>query len=181
MNKLSVTLILATAGAIFLAALPTEGNYYPSYSRWNGTRVLPQRNFSSNLPRPYNSSNLHRPYNSSYNHAIRYPRNAPYASQNSSHNYFWGTKSIYDRLLYFTRVKKASQFMRKVTQDMDFPARNQRPNGTIYYMEVLDQKAAGEGGEVSIIRGGIGYKNVTFHFKSQRNKGFDFSVYVYGH
>ncbi|XP_014277690.1 probable salivary secreted peptide [Halyomorpha halys] len=188
MNQVLVSLILATAGAILLVSVPSDGVYNPGYGWRNGTGNTSVWNNRGNRTvygqHPYyNSSYPANRYPVNY-YASRIPRSTPYwgnSSQNASHNFFWGHKNVYDRLLYFTRVKKSSSFMRKVVQDMEFPARYQRPNGTISYIEVLDQKPVGEGGYASILRGGVGYKNVTFHFKSERGKGFDFSVYVYGY
>ncbi|ENN70602.1 uncharacterized protein LOC109545295 [Dendroctonus ponderosae] len=46
-------------------------------------------------------------------------------------------------------------------------------------ISVINQETDENGGYVSVLTGGVGSTFVTFHFKSQLSKGFDFQVSVY--
>lgn len=42
-----------------------------------------------------------------------------------------------------------------------------------------DQITNGKGGYATLLKGGIGFTDVTIHFKSQRNNGFNFIFEVW--
>lgn len=53
-------------------------------------------------------------------------------------------------------------------------------NETITFIDIKDQYQDGNGGYASLLNGGPGNKDVTMHFKSQRNHGFNFIVEIFG-
>ncbi|CAH1407045.1 unnamed protein product [Nezara viridula] len=100
---------------------------------------------------------------------------------NKTHNYTYGARSYYDRLLYHDLINLKSKWMRVTSIDKTYPQQGQPSLGRISYIEVLDQRSDSTGGCVYIRNGGVGQSNVTLHIKSQRNHGMDFVVNVYGH
>lgn len=84
------------------------------------------------------------------------------------------------RLLYSYHESKSRSFLRKLSYDLTIPPKGAYPNGVINYVEVLDQNSDGSGGCAYYKSGGPGYKNVTLHLKSQRNKGINFIINLYG-
>uniref|UniRef100_A0A224XVX8 Putative conserved secreted protein n=1 Tax=Panstrongylus lignarius TaxID=156445 RepID=A0A224XVX8_9HEMI len=99
---------------------------------------------------------------------------------NRSHNFEFGSKGYYDTLLCTDHVQEESIWMRKISKDVSYPAAGQQPAGEITYIEILDQYTDGNGGCAFLKNGGVGQKTVTFHIKSQRSKGFNFIINIYG-
>lgn len=109
-----------------------------------------------------------------------YGRNVNLAS-NSSHHLALGQVFPGDKQLFRQIVKEPSSLFRVVTRDIHYPG-----NGTTGYyiisaIRALDQNIKGEGGYAFLTRGGIGYKNASLHLKSQRSRGFNFIVEIWGH
>nr|BAN21439.1 unkown protein [Riptortus pedestris] len=99
---------------------------------------------------------------------------------NKTHNFSWGKRGYYDRLMYSVEEVKASSFLRKLSYDVTIPPKGTPQKGAITYLEVLDRYTDGNGGCAYLNGGGIGFRNVTLHIKSQRNKGVNFVINVYG-
>ncbi|KAF6210824.1 hypothetical protein GE061_013935 [Apolygus lucorum] len=95
---------------------------------------------------------------------------------NKSHNSFIGSKHYNDNLLYMNHVKEKGIVLWELNTDVA----TGNVGGVINYIEVLDQKTDGTGGCFYLKSGGVGTSKAEFHFKSQRNKGLDFIIKVYG-
>lgn len=68
--------------------------------------------------------------------------------------------------------------MQIVTEDVTFPFPHQQNNRTITSIRVIDQLPKSKA-YAQIYAGGIGYNHTTIHFKSERSKGFNFSLEIY--
>uniref|UniRef100_A0A224XZD0 Putative conserved secreted protein n=1 Tax=Panstrongylus lignarius TaxID=156445 RepID=A0A224XZD0_9HEMI len=99
---------------------------------------------------------------------------------NKSHNFEFGSKGYFDKLLYTDHVQEEGKWMRKISKDVTYPAVGQQPVGYITYMEILDQYVDGNGGCAFVQNGGVGLNTVTLHIKSQRSGGFNFIINIYG-
>ena len=119
-----------------------------------------------------------------------------------SHNYEWGSRTRNDTLILNKFVTKDGSWMQKVTVDIHYPNQTVSlflllsflkylpilflqnvyppPNKTINYIRVLDQLTDGSGGTAELKYGGVGYKTVGIHLKSQRSKGIKSIVEIYG-
>ncbi|XP_014272221.1 uncharacterized protein [Halyomorpha halys] len=112
-------------------------------------------------------------------------------------NINWGirARSGRDRVMYSTRVihrgnniRLAGQgvssdyvrygFIGKVTVDVDLPMNNRGFDGTITYIEGVNQ--ARSEGIAKITRGGIGYNYVSVHFEGDYSRDIDFLFNIYG-
>lgn len=98
----------------------------------------------------------------------------------TSLNITWGYVGPYDILLHRDIVKKSSSFLKVVTLDVTFPQQFQYNNRTITAIKITDQILNDKGGYAQIYAGGIGFNHTTIHFKSQRNKGFNFVLEIFG-
>lgn len=99
---------------------------------------------------------------------------------NKSHNFYFGTKSLQDKLLYRTVEMKDRSFLRKLSYDLLVPPKGHTLTEEITYIEVLDQYTDEIGGCAYLNGGGVGNKYVNLHLKSQRNQGIHFLINVYG-
>nr|BAN21386.1 unkown protein [Riptortus pedestris] len=108
-----------------------------------------------------------------------YPQS--YCGYNRSHNFFYGKKSLYDRLLYTNRTVRGASPYNPVTRlDVQFPPKWQPPRGIIYYIEVLDNYRDGLGACATLSYGGIGRRNATVTLMSNPNHPIDSTINVYG-
>lgn len=98
----------------------------------------------------------------------------------SSTNVTWGNVGPYDLLLHYDIVKKSSSLFQVVTLDVTYPNAYQYNNRTITAIRVTDQVPGEKGGYAQLYSGGVGFNHVTVHFKSQRGKGFNFILEVFG-
>ena len=75
-------------------------------------------------------------------------------------------------------VMDASKIGRIVTITKTFSG-----NGysTITQVQAIDRNASGHGAKVSLVAGGEGNKFVTLKFESERFRGIDFFVEIFGH
>ncbi|CAH1403639.1 unnamed protein product [Nezara viridula] len=96
------------------------------------------------------------------------------------HNYQFGQRTPYQRLLYVDHPKYESKLMRVRSEELTYPVKGQLSGGMIGYIEVLDMKSNGNGGCVYIKNGGVGSTFVTLKLKSQRNHGMEFMIRIYG-
>lgn len=96
------------------------------------------------------------------------------------HNYYWGQPGPYDVLLYRGIHRQGSSFLRTVSENVTFPARNTTNVKVITSIRVFDQVSNGDGGYVSLYGGGVNYNHSVIHLKSQRNKGYNFIVEIHG-
>lgn len=97
-----------------------------------------------------------------------------------SANVTWGIVGDYDVLLHYEIVKKSSSFMQVGTFDATYPQPQEFNNKTITAIQVIDQMPGSKGGYAQMYAGGVGFNHVTIHFKSQRGKGFNFILKVFG-
>lgn len=98
----------------------------------------------------------------------------------SSTNVTWGNVGAYDVLLHYDIVKKSSSFLQVATLDVTYPSAYQYNNRTITAIRVTDQVANEKGGYAQLYSGGVGFNHATVHFKSQRGKGFNFILEIFG-
>nr|XP_018897696.1 PREDICTED: probable salivary secreted peptide [Bemisia tabaci] len=101
--------------------------------------------------------------------------------QGKNHSLILGQRRYGDSLIHIDVAKKSAKLFRIVEMDIKFPSTGVKNNKTINFLQVLDRKANGHGGWAYLTQGGIGAKNVSIHFTSQRSHGFDFIVYIYGY
>uniref|UniRef100_A0AB38ZEL8 Heteropteran venom family 3 protein 1 n=1 Tax=Oncocephalus sp. TaxID=2944721 RepID=A0AB38ZEL8_9HEMI len=99
---------------------------------------------------------------------------------NKTHNFKFGDRGFFDKLLYSSYVKAEGSWLRKISKDVTYPPTGKQPIGYITYMEALDQYNDGNGGCAFLKAGGVGQNMVTFHIKSQRSQGFNFKINIYG-
>lgn len=98
----------------------------------------------------------------------------------ASVNITWGFVSPYDIPLYHDVVKKSSSFLQVVTLDVTYPQQYQYNNRTISAIRITDQVPNNKGGYAQLMAGGPGFNHTKIHFKSQRNKSFNFVLEVFG-
>jgi Transcription activator MBF2 len=92
----------------------------------------------------------------------------------------WGSVTQYDVLLYREIIKKSSSFLKVVSMDVTYPMPYHFSNRTITAIRLTNQMPEGKEGHAQIVSGGVGFTNVSIHFKSQRNKGFNFIMEIFG-
>ncbi|XP_077294012.1 putative salivary secreted peptide [Arctopsyche grandis] len=107
--------------------------------------------------------------------------NANKASNNSHHLIVGNVTPVRDTEIFHQIVTKSSSLLRVVVEDVTYPPPGVVPLYTITCIRALDQYMDGEGGYATLKEGGVGFKNVTLHLKSQRGNGFNFIVEVWGH
>lgn len=95
------------------------------------------------------------------------------------HNSTWGFVGPYDVILHHSIRRKSSSFLQIVTEDVKFPFPNQVNNRTITAIRVLDQLPKSKA-YAQVYSGGINYNHTMIHFKSERGKGFNFVLEIYG-
>lgn len=98
----------------------------------------------------------------------------------SSTNVTWGNVGPYDVLLHYDIAKKSSSMLKVVTLDVTYPNAYQYNNRTITAIRVTDQVPDEKGGYAQLYSGGVGFNHVTVHLKSQRGKGFNFIIEIFG-
>nr|XP_018897690.1 PREDICTED: probable salivary secreted peptide [Bemisia tabaci]XP_018897691.1 PREDICTED: probable salivary secreted peptide [Bemisia tabaci]XP_018897692.1 PREDICTED: probable salivary secreted peptide [Bemisia tabaci]XP_018897693.1 PREDICTED: probable salivary secreted peptide [Bemisia tabaci] len=101
--------------------------------------------------------------------------------QGKNHSLILGKRRDGDSLIHFRVVKRSAVKFWIVETDIWFPSMGEKNNKTINCLQVLDRKANGYGGWAYVMKGGIGAKNVSLHFMSERSHGFNFLVHVYGY
>ena len=97
----------------------------------------------------------------------------------ASTNSTWGFPGPYDVLIHHSIRRKSSSFMKIVTEDVKFPFPNQPLNRTITAIRVTDQLPKSRA-YAQIYTGGVGFNHSMIHFKSERGKGFNFVLEIYG-
>lgn len=104
---------------------------------------------------------------------------ALWAGYSDGTNSTWGFVNLNDALLHHSIRRQSSTLFKIVVENVRFPFPNQANNRTITAIRVIDQLPKSKA-FAQIYAGGVGYKNVTIHFKSERSKGFNFSLEIYG-
>ena len=94
-------------------------------------------------------------------------------------NSTWGFVGPYDTLIHHSIRRRSSKFWQIVTEDVKFPFPYQRNNKTITAIKVIDQISRSNA-SAQIYAGGVGYNYTIIHLKSERNKGFNFFLEIYG-
>ncbi|XP_026689173.1 uncharacterized protein LOC103524261 [Diaphorina citri] len=98
------------------------------------------------------------------------------------HNLTVGYKTYQDRLLYQQYVNKEYKLFRVIEQDVSYPVNNTASRYVITLVEAFDIHPNPSGaGYASIIRGGVGRRNITIHLESARNHGLKYLVLIWGH
>lgn len=98
------------------------------------------------------------------------------AANNKSHNLIVGSRLPGDRLIWGESVMKASKWLQIVTLEKNFNATKYE---RITQIRAMDRRTDGNGAFAKVIKGGVGYNNVTLRFKSQRGYEINFWVEVY--
>ncbi|XP_015037786.2 uncharacterized protein [Drosophila pseudoobscura] len=88
----------------------------------------------------------------------------------------FGQQSPNARLLYATHVAEPSKFFRITERRVTF---KQDKNIKIIGAIVIENNNSTIGGEASLIEGGPTYTFATIKFKSKRNHGLNFNLYIY--
>ncbi|XP_014255979.1 uncharacterized protein LOC106670300 [Cimex lectularius] len=102
--------------------------------------------------------------------------------KNDQHNAVFGTKQPDDntqQLLRSENIKVGPRQKKSTTYPFVYPEQGDI-RGNITYIEASDRTADGKGGCVFLIEGGVGYDNVTLHFRTQKSLGMEFVVSIYG-
>lgn len=94
-------------------------------------------------------------------------------------NSTWGYVNPYDVILHHSIRRKSSSFMKIVTEDVKFPFPYQVNNRTITAIRVLDQVPNSKA-YAQIYGGGVNFNHTIVHLKSERGKGFNFVLEIYG-
>lgn len=92
-------------------------------------------------------------------------------------NYTIGAQNPSDQLVFERNFRVPSIILEIVEADQTFHTPN---NETISKIYVRDWNKNGNGPTATLTAGGLGFKNVTFHFKSVRGHSIDVQVYLYG-
>uniref|UniRef100_A0A8D8WLP7 Probable salivary secreted peptide n=1 Tax=Cacopsylla melanoneura TaxID=428564 RepID=A0A8D8WLP7_9HEMI len=101
--------------------------------------------------------------------------------QDGVHNLTVGFKTGLDRLAIYRHVYQPYRFGRIVEHNESFPYSTTSQRFVISYVEAYDlHKDSSKAGYVKIIKGGVGNRNVTLHFKSKRNHGLKYLVGLWG-
>uniref|UniRef100_A0A8D8ZIX7 Probable salivary secreted peptide n=1 Tax=Cacopsylla melanoneura TaxID=428564 RepID=A0A8D8ZIX7_9HEMI len=101
--------------------------------------------------------------------------------QDGVHNLTVGFKTGLDRLAIYRHVYQPYRFGRIVEHNESFPYSTTSNRFVISYVEAYDlHKDSSKAGYVKIIKGGVGNRNVTLHFKSKRNHGLKYLVGLWG-
>ncbi|XP_008487510.1 uncharacterized protein LOC103524274 [Diaphorina citri] len=88
----------------------------------------------------------------------------------------------FPRLLYQQYVNKEYKLFRVIEQDVSYPVNNTASRYVITLVEAFDIHPNPSGaGYASIIRGGVGRRNITIHLESARNHGLKYLVLIWGH
>ncbi|XP_014255948.1 probable salivary secreted peptide [Cimex lectularius] len=108
------------------------------------------------------------------------PALAVSCGHNKSHNAFFGTRLPHqDQLLYMEHPRVSGKWFREVSYPISYPNPGD-VRGLISYIEVLDQFTDGTGGCALIKSGGIRSNEVSLELVSQRGKGLDFVIRIFG-
>ncbi|XP_039276775.1 probable salivary secreted peptide [Nilaparvata lugens] len=97
-----------------------------------------------------------------------------------SHNLIIGHPRPGDSLLFDLNVYVPRKLFRIVEKEIKFPSHGSYNNKYITSVQCWDGKTDGTGAFVTLRSGGLGAKNVTILFKSQRSHGIHHSVKIYG-
>jgi len=89
-----------------------------------------------------------------------------------------GSRHPGDTELYSQEVRKRDIFFSTVSHTFHYRARD---NEEITAVVTKDQWSDDTGGIAVLVSGGVGQREVTIEVTSQRNRGFHFHFYVYGH
>ncbi|XP_012535215.1 probable salivary secreted peptide [Monomorium pharaonis] len=101
---------------------------------------------------------------------------ASYAPANKSNHLIVGYRMPGDRLVLRQSIYKKAEWMKVQVVEKNF---NVSRWERITLIQALDQQTNGTGAFPSIVRGGVGYNNVTLKFKSQRGYAINFVVQLY--
>ncbi|KAL1397004.1 hypothetical protein pipiens_010074 [Culex pipiens pipiens] len=102
-------------------------------------------------------------------------------SISQQHNFSWGVRGPYDVLLSRTTIlEPARSPYRTRTANLYYPERGQ-PGRTIAAINVIDGFGDGTGGTARLWSGGLGQNSTTVRLRSQRGRGLNFTVEIYGH
>ncbi|XP_075217668.1 putative salivary secreted peptide [Lycorma delicatula] len=102
-----------------------------------------------------------------------------FGKRNESHNLIIGHYRWGDRLLYHNIINIHRSLFQTKSYYLKYPLHGYN-NATINYVRVIDLKTDGTGGYPKLYQGGVGYRNITVHFTSQRSHGLHFNVTIYG-
>uniref|UniRef100_U5EYF4 Putative salivary secreted peptide n=1 Tax=Corethrella appendiculata TaxID=1370023 RepID=U5EYF4_9DIPT len=109
---------------------------------------------------------------------------SPIASQSPYsrlHNATWGYRGPYDQVLNYTIASVKGSIWQTKSTELVFPPRGQRNWRNITAINVFDQYyPAGEGGYATLKAGGPRFNHTTIKLKSQRGKGYNFVIEIYG-
>uniref|UniRef100_T1GPN3 Lipocalin/cytosolic fatty-acid binding domain-containing protein n=1 Tax=Megaselia scalaris TaxID=36166 RepID=T1GPN3_MEGSC len=105
---------------------------------------------------------------------------ASVAIVSAKNDYEWGQKGEKDILLAEQKVTKAFFVGLSVSTKYTFSQKGNLDAKTITYIEVNDNKKKENGAVVTLASGGPGSKGCTLKFKSQKGKGINDTVKIYG-
>lgn len=99
---------------------------------------------------------------------------------NKSHHFVLGTARATDRQLFRQIYQRKGSFLSVTKEYVNYPSNGTFSYYTITAIRALDQYIDGNGGYATLLRGGVGYRNMTLELRSRRGKGFNFIVEVWG-
>ena len=105
---------------------------------------------------------------------------AAVAIASAKNDYEWGQKGDNDILLAEQKGSKAFILGLSVSTKYTFSQKGNLDAKTITFIEVNDNKKEGNGAIVTLSSGGPGSKGCTLKFKSQKGKGINDIVKIYG-
>ncbi|XP_043461989.1 probable salivary secreted peptide [Leptopilina heterotoma] len=96
--------------------------------------------------------------------------------KNISHNFIIGSRRPGDRLVMQQNITASASTFKIVTRRVQFLL---QAGKNITQLAALDQKIDGTGAYVTLESGGVGKRNATLRFKSQRSHGIHFIVKIF--
>lgn len=99
-----------------------------------------------------------------------------YRGRNISHNFIIGSRRPGDRLVMQQNITASAATFQIVTRSVQFLVQGGK---NITQVTALDQKVDGTGAYVTLKNGGVGKRNITLRFKSQRSRGINFIVKIF--
>ncbi|XP_055378861.1 uncharacterized protein LOC129610342 [Condylostylus longicornis] len=95
----------------------------------------------------------------------------------SATNSTWGARNWNDQMIFRQNIVIKGNYP---TYNLTFPARAGANTRKITYILARDLTRFGNGGQATLYRGGVGFKNVTLIFRSQSNTGLNMTAEIWG-
>lgn len=99
----------------------------------------------------------------------------------TSRNITIGKQRFGDKLIFMDIVKAVRKFYAlTAVEDVTFPLPGEKNNATISCIEVIDRMPLNQSGNARIMKGGLGYKNITVRLQSRAWCDLYYTVKLFG-